>query len=267
MDQEVLTQIAEITSGEISIEGHVKEALGTLLTQYKDQKKGLRLLSKKMGIHEKTLTRLLNQENKASYQTVFKIYRVFYNEFNDAKLIALVPQKIKEFLLKYNAQELSEEKNYTSNADKELQKNPVVAELFILAATGPLNIEFVETRFGNYGVNLLSSMVKSELLNEVHKGVYVLGQNQPQFTGETIVSVGTAMIAAHAKPDAGEELDKNFISFFAEGLSEEAYKEWLRIDQEAFKKKFELSRDQKNLGNVRAFTFMISESMQTMELH
>ncbi len=263
MDQQELN----LNEDESSLSAHIKHALETMLANYQDSKKGIRILSKKMGIHDKTLQRILNQKNKPNYQTIFKIYRVYFNEFNDAKILNLVPSEVKEYLVKNNAQELKEEKNYTSDADRELQRNPITAEIYIIAATGPLYTEHIQDRFGKYGVELLEKMVRSGLLNEVHKDVYVLGPNQPNFNGDTIVSVGSTMINNHAKPDNGEELDKNFISFFAEGLSEEAYLKWLSIDQEAFKKKFELSRDPKNLGKIRAFTFMISETIQLKELH
>lgn len=245
-----------------TLENEIVLAIESLLEQYNDKKKGLRILSKKMGIHEKTLTRILNFENKPGYQTVFKIYRVFYNEFNDAKVLDLVPGIVKEFLIKSNSQELSLEKKYSTIADIELQKNPIVAELYIIAATGPIQFDQILNRFGSYGVEILTKMIDKGLLHEAHKNTFILGEVHPVFNGETIVSVGSVMIANHAKPYKGDELDKNFISFFAEGLTESAFQQWLLIDQEAHKKKIELSRDPKNLGSERAFTFMISEKIE-----
>lgn len=253
-------------SDNLSVAKHVDQALEQLLSQFKDKKKGIRILAKKMGIHEKTLNRLINQENAPSYQTVFKIFRVFFNEFNDAKLLDLVPKEIKDFLIKANPQEVVASKSYTSNADTELQKNPIVAEIFILVATGPLTMEDIEYRFGRYGVELTAKMIEKNLIVEAHKGVYVLGNNQPEFNGDTILSVGKVLTEAYAKVHKAEELNNNFISFFAEGLSEEAYGKWLEIDQEAFRKKFELSKDPKNLGAKRAFTFMISETMELKDI-
>lgn len=244
----------------------VANAIKTLLSQYKDPKKGLRILSGKMDIHEKTLNRILNGENRPGYQTVFKIYRVFFNEYNDAKVLELVPEIVRQFLLKNNAQILSAEKTYSTIADIELQKNPIVAEIYIIAATGPISLDEIEFRFGNYGIELLNKMVEKNLLQETHKNIYVTGNNHPVFSGDTIVSVGSAMIASHAKPALADVLNKNFISFYAEGLSEETYQQWLAIDQRAYKEKFELTRDPKNLGSVRAFTFMISEKIELNNL-
>jgi hypothetical protein len=244
-----------------SLEQEIVSVIESLLIPFKDRKKGFRILSKKMGVHEKTLVRLLNLENKPGYQTVFKIYRVYFNEFNDVKLLTLVPKVVARFLEKSNSQVLESNKIYSNVADIELQKNPIVAELYILAATGPLHFSDVETRFGTYGIELLEKMLSKELLHQVHKDIFVTGMNHPVFNGETIVSVGSVMIAAHAKPGAADILDQNFISFFAEGLSNDAYQKWLQIDQEAYRKKFELCRNPANLGSTRAFTFMISEKI------
>ena len=90
-------------------------------------------------------------------------------------------------------------------------------------------------------------MLEKNLLIEAHKNVFIPGNNAPVFTGETIISIGSAMISSHAKTTAGEEMDKNFVSFYAEGLSPEAYAQWLAIDQEAYKRKFELTRDPNKL--------------------
>lgn len=261
-----LNSPAELPSEKRTLHSEVIEAILFLLKQYKDQKKGLRILSNKMGIHEKTLNRILNGENKPGYQTIFKIYRVYFNEYNDAKVLELVPEVIRQFLLKNNAQVFSPEKNYSTIADMELQKNPIVSELYIIAATGSVSRDEIEFRFGNYGIELLNRMLEKNLLQETHKDIFVTGLNHPVFTGDTIVAVGSAMVAGHAKPSNGEELDKNFISFFAEGLSPEGYQQWLAIDQDAYKKKYELTRESKNLGSVRAFTFMISEKIELNNL-
>lgn len=246
----------------LSLESEIENALNSLVSNYKDSKKGLRLLSKKMGISEKTLIRLLNQTGKPNYQTVFKIFRVYFNEYNDARVLTLVPEVVREYLIKRNPQELSNNQNYNLDSDILLQNNSVIAEIYIIASTGPVRLEDIEYRFGRNGLDLLEKMLEKKLLTEIHKDVFIIGKNQPIFDGKTIVSVGTSLISSHAKPDNGESLGNNFISFYSEGLSESAYQEWIAIDRKAFEAKFELTRKQKNLGNKRAFTFMISETIE-----
>ncbi len=246
----------------LSLEDEIQFTLNSLVTSYRDSKKGLRVLSKKMGIGEKTLIRLINQTGKPNYQTVFKIYRVFFNEYNDSRVLNLVPAPVREYLIKRNPQELSSNQNYNLDSDIILQNNSVVAEIYIIASTGPVHLDDIEYRFGQNGIELVSSMLEKKLLNEIHKDVFTIGKNQPLFDGHTIVSVGKTLITSQAKPENGESLGNNFISFYAEGLDELTYNQWLAIDRRAFQEKYELTRDQKNLGKRRAFTFMITETIQ-----
>lgn len=272
MDQNLISEprkindFNEIKNLATTLEVEISLVLESLLSQFKDRKKGIRIISKKMGIHEKTVIRLLNNENRPGYQTVFKIYRVFFNEFNDAKVLELVPEVVRDYLIKCNPQELIPNKNYSPLADLELQKNPIVSEIYIIAATGPVGLEDIETRFGNYGVSLLNKMLENKLLCEVHKHVYITGDVRPVFTGETILSVGSTMIANHAKPLDEDVNWNNYISFYAEGINEETYRKWIEIDEEAHNKKLELARDSANFGNTRAFTFMITEKIELNKL-
>lgn len=240
------------------VHAHLKE----LLQQFKDPKKGQRILSKKMGIHEKTLNRILEKENKPSYQTLYRFYRVYFDEYNDSELLKKVPALVREYLIKSNAQTVSSTDVLSVQTDKILLKNPVMLEIFLLVATGAITKDVIHDKFGQYGLNLVEKMCEEKILKEIHKDVYILGSNKPNFEEDLVVKAGLTLTEAYAKTIVGEELDHNFISFFAEGLSEEAYKEWLYIDQEAFRKKVELTRDAKNLGKVRAFTFVVTETMQ-----
>ena len=265
MQTEIIHSESLKEANNLSLEGEIQFALNSLVSTYKDSKKGLRLLSKKMGIGDKTLIRLINQTGRANYQTVFKIFRVYFNEYNDARVLSLVPATVREYLIKRNPQELSTNQNYNLDSDILLQNNSVIAEIYIIASTGPVHLEDIEYRFGRNGIDLVSKMLDKKLLHEMHKDVFTIGKNQPIFDGSTIVSVGSALISSQAKPENGESLGNNFIAFYAEGLSESAYKEWIAIDRRAFQEKYELTRNQENIGKKRAFTFMISETIQMQD--
>ena len=263
---DITTETSDLLAKNLSLEDEIQIALKSLVSEYKDAKKGMRALSRKMGIGEKTLSRLMNQTGKPNYQTVFKIFRVYFNEFNDARVMELVPTRVKEYLLKRNPQELSKNQNYNLDSDFLLQHNSVIAEIYIIASTGTVELEEIEYRFGRNGLELVNKMLEKKLLKEVHKNVYSIGQNQPIFDGQTIISTGLALISSHAKPVEGESLGNNFLAFYAEGLNENAYQEWLAIDRKAFQQKYELTRNKDNLGKRRAFTFMISETINLENL-
>ena len=249
-----------------TLEEEVRLALMSLTSTYKDSKKGARLLSKKMGISEKTLSRLITNSCKPNYQTIFKLFRVYFNEYNDARVLNLVPEVVREYLASRNPQDLTLNQNYNLDSDILLQNNSVLAEIYIIASTGPIHLDEIEYRFGQNGVELVNKMLDKKLLAEIQKDLFTVGKNQPIFDGKTIVAVGNTMIHSQAKPENGESLGNNFIGFYAEGLSESAYQKWVAIDRRAFQEKYELTRDQNNLGSRRAFTFMISETINTKEL-
>ena len=200
------------------------------LETFRDAKIGLRLLSQKMGIHEKTLGRLLRGENKPGYQTLYKIYRCLLNEKDDALLLERMPQVIREAIRKGNPKKLEANKSYTLNVLQELRQNTVFQELYFLCACHPLSADQIKEQYGLKGMAILERMLELQVLEESAFQNYVLGRNQTNID--------------------------------AEGLNEEAYAEWLKIDEEAFAKKVELSKLGHSRGSLRAMTFMLTEKMK-----
>lgn len=256
----IVTEIAET-----SVSAQVASDLANLLKSTPDPKKLLRSISNKIGVHEKTLTRILNQENKPSYMTVFKIYRYILGEFDDLKVVERAPESIKKYLLNANPLSLESKQHYFSSIDKEIKKNPVFAEVYVLASTGPTKKTDIIQRFGKYGLEILELMIQKNILQEIRTGEYILGSNQTNLSPETVLALGIQFSENYAKPENGYELGLHFMGFFAEGLSDEAYKQWQLIDQEAYFKKVNLAKDPASLGRKRAFTFMITETLENRE--
>ena len=135
-----------------------------------------------------------------------------------------------------------------------------------LAATGAIKKIEIVNRFGKYGLDVLSSMLEKRILSEVRVGEFILGSNQTHLSPESIASLGAQLIQNFAKPDNGYELGLHFMGFFAEGLTEDAYRQWQLIDQEAYFKKVALAKNPLSLGKKRAFTFMITETLENREV-
>ena len=146
------------------VSGQVCLALNQLLSNYKDKKIGLRLLAKKIGIHEKTVLRLLKLENEPGYKTVIKVFRVFYNEYDDEKLLCLLPDIIRDYIVQSSPQKITATNVYPSNADLEIQKNPVMAEIYALVGTGPIHEDEILCRFGQYGSEVLRRMAEMQMI-------------------------------------------------------------------------------------------------------
>ncbi len=247
----------------VSVEQHVQLVLSEMLSDSKNHKNARRILSKKMGIHEKTFLRLLHFENKPSAPTVLKIYKTYYNKFNDADVLDLVPKEVSEFLKENLVLSYSEpaQATYSESVDDDIQNNPVFAEIYVLAATGPIGLDEIQYRYGLFGTETLKQMLKRDILKELRANYFVLGGNQASFANLTVLKTGLLLAKNYGDAHSGQVLDNNFISFFAEGLSNEGYQKWIKIDQEAFQKKVELSKKPENLGSIRAFCFQVVEKM------
>lgn len=241
------------------VRAQVSEDLKNKLSEYRDSKKGLRAMSALMGVHEKTLKRLIDCENKASYQTLLKIYRALYQTNSDTTVLRLLPPNIAEYIKNYKVKDDFNSANITVDVDKELQKNPVFCEIYLLAGTGGVSKEYIAYNYGRFGEKILNEMIELEVIVAVSKYKFILGRNQASFTPETIKSVSIHIAERFSNPD--DSLGHNYQGFVAEGLSEEAYQKWLEIDQRAYLEKLEITKDPKNHGDIKAFGYTCTDTL------
>jgi hypothetical protein len=236
--------------------------LSRKLSEYRDPKKGLRIMAQIMGIHEKTLRRLMDCENRAGYQTLLKIYRALFNSNNDAQLLELVPAIVKRHLEKHNPKTFERHVSYTLDIERELNRDPVFTEVYFLAGTGGVTRDYVSFQYGQYGERLLMRMNEEQIVVSVGKGLFELGPNQATLGPETLKKIGLQLVESFLKPDEGDQLGENFHALYAEGLSEEAYNRWIKIDEEAYRQKIEIAKDPNNHGSRKAFTFLATDTLR-----
>lgn len=239
----------------------VSDDLKNKLLEYKDPKKGTKVLSALMGIHEKTLKRLIECENRPGYQTVFKIYRVLYNTHNDSELLDLIPPTIKSFLVRTRPRGFNDSVRYNLNIETELLRDPVFCEIYCLAGASSITHEYISYHYGKYGENIIEKMLSQNVLVPVRKNEYVLGTNQASMTVETLSKIGPHLVERYFKPENSDEMGENYLSLQIQGLNKEAYNKWLEIDKEAFIKKCEIADDKKNWGDIKSFTFNSTDTL------
>ena len=102
------------------------------LSEFKDEKKGSRLLAQQMGIHLKTFRRILAQENTPGYLTLYKIYRILLSTNNDSEILKMVHPSVAAQIKKLNTKKLSQEFNYTTDVEELLSADPVALEIYFL---------------------------------------------------------------------------------------------------------------------------------------
>ena len=239
----------------------VSEDLQAKLDEYQDHKKGIKAMALLMGIHEKTLKRLISCENRPGYQTLFKIYRTIYHTNNDTQVISMAPPIVKEFLLKTHPKGMSEAIQYTLDVERELRKDPVFCEIYLLCGTGGTTREYVAFNYGRYGERVFEKMIDQEVITPIDKFRYELGRNQAPLSVETLAAMGIQLTERYFKADNTDNMGDNYVSFFAEGINAETYQQWLEIDKEAFQKKIALANKPENKGDIKTFTFGVTETM------
>lgn len=245
----------------LSLNEQVAHDLSAALCEYKDEKIGIRLLASRMNIHEKTFKRLLLKEHTPGYQTLYKLYRVLSNSKNDSQLLENVAPIVKEALERGNPKVMSKKIIFHSDLEDELVRDRCFSEIYFMAGCGPLSKEYIGFRFGEHGLETMRRMLKLEVLDVQKDGSLVIGKNQINMSASTIKLMGLQLIDRFLRPEMTDDNGENFEGIYAEGLSEEAYNEWLKIDEEAYRQKIELCRKKENRGKIKAFTFMATDKL------
>ncbi len=246
----------------LDLREQVSKDLNQKLSEFNDPKKGIKVMSMLMGIHEKTLKRLIDCENKPGHQTLLKIYRVLCNSQNDHELFHKVPNVVKEFIIKTSPRSFNENTVYHIDVDEELKRDPIFCEIYLLLGTGGVSKEYIGFNYGAYGERVLEKMLLQKIAAPLRKDFFVLGVNQAPLDGETLSHIGQHLIKRFHKPENGDEPGKNYFSFYALGINKETYHKWIEIDKKAFQEKIKLAKDKNNHGTIRAFTVGIVDTME-----
>jgi hypothetical protein len=239
----------------------VSSDLTIYLNQFRDKSKGLQIASSRMKVHTRTLSRLILKDNKPTYMTLYKIYRVLLNVSNDTELLEECPNIVKEALIKNNPKALNQNIEYSIDLEKEISKCSVFSEIYFTATAGSISKGFIEFRFGNLGEEIVERMLKTQILvSNKERDVFFIGNIQSNISSATIKKVGLQFCERYSKPENADLSGNNYSAFFIEGLSENTYNEWLKIDEDAFRKKIELTRNKESLGDIKAFTYMVTDT-------
>lgn len=239
------------------------------IKQYNNSKFAMRTISEKCGIHQKTLSRILNRENKPNHQTLVKVYRFLLNTHSEKELLEKTPKIIQEQLLKSLGQNKNKGRfDFFYDIEEEILKDRVYSIIYCLSGAGAVNKNFIGFKFGNYGLEVLDKMIKQNVLIPGQKpDEYLMGPTQASLGPDTIKKIGLDLIQFFLSPEKSLSLDKNFLGFFIEGLSEEAYQSWIKIDEDAFKAKMKIASEPGSKGQVKAFTFNATDTMDQYEKH
>lgn len=250
----------------ISIPDQVSRDIETYLARFKDPKKGLNMLASKSQIHVKTLGRLRDKMHSPTYSTLYKLYSSLLDCRIINDLIEKAPPLIRDRLKNSDPQLKSSPLNrFHFDLEKDLQKDPCFTELYVLAETRPFSTSYVEQRFGSYGVETLKRMIDLKVIRPLGNGLFGQGEVRSPFSAETIKAVGLRLTEHFLKPGNADLYYGNYMSLYFESVSEETYKEWLIIEERAFKERVKLLEKPNAKGNIPVFAFTAIDTLSENE--
>jgi DNA-binding phage protein len=244
-----------------SVLDQVSADLNAFLDQANDRQKRLIFLSRKIGIHKKTLQRISSKENSPSYPTVMKLYRFFYNVETDLEILSRAPQVIKDFLNKSFPEKATQISEFSEKSFKVLNNNKAALEIYLMAAIKGLHKSELKSCFGEYGLTIIRQLIDEKLIAESTPDLYTQGAKNFSLPPEMLIHSGEVLTDRFSKPSLCYLLNKNFVGFYGESLNEAAYMEWIKIDQQAMKQKIEIAQRIDSKGSIPAFSFCIVETL------
>lgn len=236
--------------------------LSVYLENFPNKSFAIRFLAKETGLNEKTIKRLLKRENRPTYQTIFKLYSTFLDENDYYSLLEKSPPLITNHLKKFTPTESVTTKKTNEDLLELMKKEPLLAELFVLAGTGPLYKSAVSYRYGQYGVELILKFEEKGYFKELKKDEWVLSSNSPNLDSNTLKFLGEYFVSKFSKPKHGELASEHIISFYAEGLNDKGKRAWINLDTEIFYKKMEIANNPEFKGEIPVFTFSATDTIR-----
>lgn len=258
----IINELQEKAIPSLGLKEQVALDLRSHLKQFRSESIGLRKLSEKSGIHQRTLKRLLAQENRPGYQTLVRLYTCLIDSPNGGLLLKNLPEKVASEIQKKSPVSTTGNLEYSEEANKEMFYDKVFAEIYCLASMSPITNEYIQYRYGMSGAETADRMLDLGVLKLTKTNMYTTGDKQIEFSPKLVKRLGLNLVEKYVKTQDVDLAEKNLIAFYAEGLSPEGYRAWLKIDQEAFYKKIEVTKKEGMLGDIKTFTFMATDTMR-----
>ncbi|UXR63312.1 hypothetical protein EZJ49_09520 [Bdellovibrio bacteriovorus] len=245
-----------------SIPDQVSQDIESYLLRFKDPKKGLNMLAAKSQVHVKTLNRLRERTHNPNYSTLYKLYSCLLETRDLNQLVEKVPPVVREKLQRTDPQlKSSPLHRFNFDLETDLQKDPCFTELYVLSETRPFDDHYVRDRFGSYGLTVLERMLELKVIRPLGNGLYGQGEIRSPFSAESIKSVGIRLTERFSKTANVDTNFANFMSLYFETVSEETYREWVLIEERAFKERVKLLEKPQAKGDIPVFAFTVVDTL------
>lgn len=260
----------EITSDSIlakeirlSIRNQMAQNLNLMLESYRNKDIGLRLISEKMKIGEKTLKRILKIESDPHINTIQSFYHYFYSI---SKIKSSDHPLYKEISALINFEKLEKDKDLNFQLEELLAEDRVFRKIFLYSRTGFLTEGWVENEFGKFGLDYLSLMLRHNILLEIDKNIYVEGNISIPKGAKALKNIISDLIKDNLSEEKLSEKGSNSAFYVLDGVSDSAFDNVLEITERFKKEIAALVMDKNNRGLKRLFVATAVDTLTELEI-
>jgi DNA-binding phage protein len=256
-------QKADVSARLMRVQSDLNEAL----KEFPRRSTGLKVLADNIGVHEKTLKRVITGSHSPSYKTILKIYRYLTGSLNDRDTVLSMPKILSEYICSEheNFKLSKDEVSFTVEVDKLIESDSIFRMVYLETGCGHLHKDKVAYECGQQGIRVLKKMEEMDIIREVTPDVFTASKNRASLRTESIVSLGKYLIESKFHEQKCKTMGENFCSVYFEGVNKETYNKLLIIDWEAKEQKKKLLMQSDSKGNIPywsgVFTDTLSSSM------
>lgn len=236
--------------------------LEKLLVPYKNKDIGLRILSTKTLISEKTLKRMIKTESDPHGLTLQRFYEYFFKAFSEEEFLGPIHQYIRNELAKTF---VNKKQKVHEDLEKELRDNKVFRDIFLVSRTGPISKDWIIAQYGLFGMEIVKKMLKDDLLIECEKNIFTEGTLSISKGSDTLKMIILDLISTHLNTQKLQEYGNNMAFYVMEGINELAVEEVLKQTEEYKKNVAAIILNVKNKGNQRIFVTTAVDLIQINE--
>ena len=224
-----------------------------LLESYNNKDIGLRIISEKTNISEKTLKRVKEAASDPHVNTVKRFYNYFFNILpekrdEDQELKLALRSLIDTF-------EIGNHKKDEFDLAGLLENDSVFRKLYLYSRSGPITLEWIKEEFGKYGIDMVQKMLLKDVLIESDKGDYSQGPVSVSRNHNAIRASLKDFIFEHITDEQLDVMNEASLFYVIEGVTREMKLEMGRLTQEYRNKLANLLVEGKDKGDERVFVF------------
>jgi len=206
--------------------------LEKLLNRYNKEDIGVRKISEFINVSDKTLRRVLSCKTKPHLQTILRFYQYFFRTTPQEEL-SIQHQWIKDHLMNTIEQRFGK---VLEQEEKKLESSSVYRKIFILTRLGHVTKKQILRMYGEFGLEIIQSMLECGLLIELRPEEYSCGDKKVTKSPKLLKKIIEELISDHLSEESLSSIGAgNAFYGFHSDINESAYDMILQVLEESKK--------------------------------